>query len=160
ILCVSDGSGGEMEIMAANRETEIRPIEDELFLYTLVLEGAALRLFAGLEHLDYQYALLPEVPDEPGTRRVTSIGPAGIILTHLIDLETGRELKRGLKVRANGELHVLELDLSDYRAVEGAMLPHHYRLSINGRERAEIRLDSVRLNPGLAPWMFALNSQG
>jgi hypothetical protein len=157
IVCVTQGALGEVKITRKGFEPVIRGTEDDLFWYMLILEGATLRLTQANQQGGFTPRLLPVVDGEVG-RRIMTEGSSGVILTHLIDTETGLELERRLELRIKDKLHVLELKLSDYREVSGATLPHHYEMFINGQAKARMRVVSIQVNPGLAPWMFALSS--
>jgi len=121
----------------------------------LILEGTFFRLVDGLEQPGYEYSLLDEGDPEDGTR-ILSHGPSGVVLTHLIDNDTGLERMRALELRINGELQLLELALTDYRETEGVYLPYQLKLKKNGELHSTIEVDTIRLNPGLTPWFFAL----
>lgn len=132
---------------------------EDLYKYTLLLEGSALRLAEGAPQNYYNYKLLPAQAGE-GARTILSTGSEGISLTHRIDGESGLELERSMVIWADGTKNELRLVLEDQRQVEGAVLPYRYRLEINGTERAEIRVQSLQLNPVIPEWFFALESEG
>jgi hypothetical protein len=157
ITCCSDGGSGSVKIHPTNGQATIREMGDDLYRYTLLLEGATMRLTGSFQSEDWKYALIFTDEQAGGNCIISSNGPSGIILTHLINKETGYELERSVEVRINEKLHKLTLFLSDYREVGNAYLPHHYALSVNGTVRAETTIESIQVNPGLQPGMFSLN---
>lgn len=155
IVCVSKGTASEVRITPRGGETQIQSAHEDLFWYMLILEGTFFRLFDGLKQSGYAYTLLPENNIEE-ERRIVSHGPSGVVLTHYIDGDTGLERKRMLELRVNGELQLLELNFSDYRETGEVYLPYEFNLRLNGELRARIVVDAIQINPGLAPWLFAL----
>ena len=155
VVFVSSGASGEIRTTPTKGGQVTRAMrEDDLYWYVLVLEGAMFRL-AGSESENFSYGFSP-AETKDGFQRILSVGPSGVPLTHLIDEDSWLEVERSLEVRINGRPHILTLVLEDHRAVDDgkAMLAHRLRFKVNGSERGLILIDSIRLNPGLAPWMF------
>ena len=50
----------------------------------------------------------------------------------------------------------VETELSDYRSVDGIMLPHALKTSINGTPTASITVDKIELNAPLDETLFTL----
>ncbi len=51
-----------------------------------------------------------------------------------------------------------ETDLSDYKDVEGVMVPHTLRISQNGQLQAELKISKVEFNPPLDDSLFKIKS--
>lgn len=164
ITCCSDGTTGTLRVRRSQGETTFRDMRDDLYRYTLLLEGATMRLTGdwGQGHWDqgdWDYTLISKNEGDSGNWLIASNGPSEITLTHLIDPETGYELERSVEVRVDGQLNKLTLHLSDYRRIGNACLPYHYSLSVNGTLRGESKIDTIQLNPGLPSWLFTLKPE-
>jgi len=156
VVFVSSGASSQVRATLPMSEPTVRELlQEELYLYSLLLEGGAFRLSESGSRMPYRYEWLPT---EQGSevQRIVSQGPAGVSMMHEIDMDSGLELERSVEVEMDGELHGLRLLLEDYRRVENAMLPHRYYLEIDGRRRVEVTIQSVQLNPVMPLWFFAL----
>ncbi|MFU8849131.1 MAG: hypothetical protein ACNA77_10515 [Opitutales bacterium] len=157
LVMVSVGKSGQVRSITSSGEHEVQSIgEGDLYWYTLLLEGGGLRLAEGGES-HYTYELLPPEKEEE-YRRIISSTDHGVTFTHLIDRESGFEIERRIEFIADNKEYKLRLLLEDRRPAGDSLLPHLYRLQINGVERAELRVDSVQLNPVIPEWFFALES--
>lgn len=108
---------------------------------------------------DYTYELLPE-EEETSARRIVSTGSSNISTSHTIDLDSGLEVQRSIELSDAEKSNVVKLHLEDPREVDGVVLAHLYRLQINDSEAAEIRVQSVQLNPIIPQWFFTLEGVG
>jgi hypothetical protein len=70
--------------------------------------------------------------------------------------DTGLEIKTTTEVLQGGTTMTVETELSDYRSVDGIMLPHALKTSINGTPTASIAVDKIELNAPLDEALFAL----
>lgn len=156
MVCV--GKSGQVRSTVANGESGVQAMnEGDLHRYALLLEGGGLRLTDGGES-HYSYELMPAEKDDEYRRIISSMG-SGLAVTHLIDEKSGFEVERRVEFIADNTEYKLSLLLEDRRPVGGALLPHLYRLLINGVERAELRVQSVQLNPVMPEWFFALEPE-
>jgi len=159
VVFVAAGGASQVRTTQAKGESTVRALpEDDLYRYTLLLEGGAFRLAEGGPRVNYDYDLVLGEATE-GFRRIVSTGPSGVSVTHVIGEVSGLEVERSAEVWVDETQNVLKLFLEDQRQVDGVMLPHLYRLQINGLERAEIRVQSVQLNPVTPLWFFVLERE-
>jgi len=159
VVFVSSGASSQVRATLPTSEPSVRELlQEDLYLYSLLLEGAAFRLAEGGPRMHYSCELLPG-ETERGGQRIVSKGPAGVSIVHEIDADSGLEIERSVEAEVLGERHVLRLMLEDYRRVEGAMLPHRYYLDIDGRRRVEVEVQSVQLNPVMPLWFFAVERE-
>lgn len=159
IVLVVTGHSGQVRKTEANGESKVVAMtEEDLYRHALLLEGGGLRLSGGAE-LDYTYELLP-AEKEARTRRIVSSGLSGIAITHFIDLVSGLEVQRSIESNHGDKTNEFKLYLEDPREVDGVVLPYLYRLQINGSHAAEIRVQSMQLNPIVPQWFFAIEAKG
>jgi outer membrane lipoprotein-sorting protein len=70
--------------------------------------------------------------------------------------DTGLEIKTTTEVLQGGTTMTVETELSDYRSVDGIMLPHALKTSINGTPTASIVVEKIELNAPLEESLFSL----
>jgi outer membrane lipoprotein-sorting protein len=70
--------------------------------------------------------------------------------------DTGLEIKTTTEVLQGGTTMTIETELSDYRSIDGIMLPHALKTSINGTPTASIAVDKIELNAPLDETLFVL----
>jgi outer membrane lipoprotein-sorting protein len=70
--------------------------------------------------------------------------------------DTGLEIKTTTEVMQGGTTMTVETELSDYRSLDGIMLPHALKTSINGMPTASITVEKIELNAPLDETLFAL----
>jgi outer membrane lipoprotein-sorting protein len=63
-----------------------------------------------------------------------------------LDAESGIDLKTTVQVPQGGTTMTVETEMSDYRPVEGIMMPHALKTSINGMQTGSIVVDKIELN--------------
>lgn len=75
-----------------------------------------------------------------------------------VDATTGLEVKTSTEVdpMGTGQKQTIESVMSDYRAVDGIMLPHTVRQLMNGKPIAETKIEKVELNAPVADALFAM----
>lgn len=71
---------------------------------------------------------------------------------YFLDAETGVELK----VTTEAATGAVETELSDYRAVEGILVPHMIRVMQGGGVQAELRISKVEFNVPLEDSLFKI----
>lgn len=158
IVLVAAGGSGQVRTIEANGESKVEAMNGgDLYRNALLLEGSGLRLSDEAER-GYTYELLP-AEEGAKVRRIISTGLSGISITHVIDLDSSLEVQRSIEVQEGGKSNELKLYMEDTREVDGVALPYHYRLHINNKEAAEIRVQSVQLNPIVPQWFFALEAE-
>lgn len=73
-----------------------------------------------------------------------------------LDPESGIEVKTATQMPQGGTTMSVETELSDYRSIDGIMLPHALKTSINGSQTASITVDKIELNVPLEETLFKL----
>jgi outer membrane lipoprotein-sorting protein len=73
-----------------------------------------------------------------------------------LDPESGIEVKTSTQVQQGGNTMTIETELSDYRAVDGIMLPHALSTAINGAQTASITVDKIELNTSIDDSLFKM----
>lgn len=63
-----------------------------------------------------------------------------------LDSESGIDLKTTVQVPQGGTTMTVETEMSDYRPVEGIMMPHALKTSINGMATGSIVVEKIELN--------------
>lgn len=77
-----------------------------------------------------------------------------------LDTETGLEAMISTEVSQGGSTAKVETELSDYRAVEGRMVPFKTRQSVGGQAAAEMTVERVEFNVPMEDTLFKLPKQG
>jgi len=80
----------------------------------------------------------------------------GGIEHYYIDTTTNLEVKRTAEVNAGGGTQVLESELSDYKSVEGMMIPHTIKQSMGGMTVSQMTIDSIVFNPPMEDSLFRM----
>lgn len=86
--------------------------------------------------------------------KVTKKG--GQIQYFYLDVDSGIELKTSTQIEQGGNTVTVETELSDYRSVDGIMLPHALKTSINGQPTGSIVVDKIELNAQTDPSQFRM----
>lgn len=63
-----------------------------------------------------------------------------------LDADSGIDLKTTVQVPQGAQTMTVETEMSDYRAVEGIMMPHALKTSINGMPTGSIVVEKIELN--------------
>jgi outer membrane lipoprotein-sorting protein len=80
----------------------------------------------------------------------------GQVQYFFLNPDTGLEIKTTTEVQQGGTTMTVETELSDYRSVDGIMLPHALKTSINGTPTASIIVEKIELNAPLDESLFSL----
>jgi outer membrane lipoprotein-sorting protein len=80
----------------------------------------------------------------------------GQVQYFFLNPDTGLEIKTTTEVQQGGTTMTVETELSDYRSVDGIMLPHALKTSINGTPTASIVVEKIELNAPLDESTFTL----
>lgn len=150
-----DGQVATIEVAGPDRELHAQPLADELHQQVLMIEGSLFALCPGVLPDELIFAREPDQLYEGRTcwtirRRVSSFHS----MIHLIDSETGLESVRFREIVHAGQTHQISVHLSDYRSEGEGLFPYAYTLKMDGQVRGQAQLESVKLDPGLMPWMF------
>jgi outer membrane lipoprotein-sorting protein len=73
-----------------------------------------------------------------------------------IDSETGLERKTVITIEQGGRKVDLEIQLTDFKSVDGLMMPSLTRQLMDGNEIAQVSVDKVELNPSIDDSMFKM----
>lgn len=73
-----------------------------------------------------------------------------------IDAETGLERKTVITLEQGGKKVDLEIQLAEFKPVDGLMMPSLTRQLMNGNEVAQVSVDKVELNPTIEDSMFKM----
>lgn len=73
-----------------------------------------------------------------------------------LDAETGLERKTVLSIEQGGMKMELEIQLAEFKPVDGLMMPSQTRQFMNGNEIAQVAVDKVELNPTIDDSLFKM----
>lgn len=80
----------------------------------------------------------------------------GPLQHYFLDALTGLEAKVSTEASQGGTTATVDTELSDYREVEGRMVPFKTRQLVNGQLAAEMTIDSVEFNVPMADTLFKM----
>ena len=83
----------------------------------------------------------------------------GNIERYYMDAETGLEVKRVAEMSGGGLKQALESELSNYKSVEGMMIPHTIKQSVDGSPVMEMTLEKVELNAPMSDDLFRMSKK-
>jgi outer membrane lipoprotein-sorting protein len=88
--------------------------------------------------------------------KVTMTG--GQVQHYFVDAESGIELKTSAEVEMGmaGTKQSLETEMSNYKAIDGIMVPHTVKQSVNGKPMVEMTITAVEFNPPLPDDFFRM----
>jgi outer membrane lipoprotein-sorting protein len=90
------------------------------------------------------------------TQKIKVTKKNGQVQYFFLNPDTGLEIKTTTEVQQGGTTMTVETELSDYRSVDGIMLPHALKTSINGTPTASIIVEKIELNAPLDESLFSL----
>lgn len=73
-----------------------------------------------------------------------------------LDAESGIELKTTSQIEQGGQTFTVETELADYRAVEGIMVPHTVRNTVNGQPVMQMSVQKVEFNVPIDDALFKM----
>lgn len=73
-----------------------------------------------------------------------------------LDAESGIELKTTTEMPGGGMKQTLETEMSDYKAIDGIMIPHTIKQSLNGMPVAQMTIEKVEFNAPLDDALFRM----
>lgn len=80
----------------------------------------------------------------------------GNVQHYYLDAESGIELKTSSEMDMGGTKQNIETELSNYQSVEGIMIPHTVKQSINGTQMVTMTIEKVEFNPTLEDALFKM----
>jgi outer membrane lipoprotein-sorting protein len=80
----------------------------------------------------------------------------GAIEHYYIDATTNLEVKRTAEVDAGGATQLLESELSDYKPIDGMMIPHTIKQSMGGMPVSQMTIDSIVFNGPMEDTLFKM----
>jgi outer membrane lipoprotein-sorting protein len=80
----------------------------------------------------------------------------GPLQHYYLDTATGLEAKVSTEVTQGGATARVDTEMSDYRTVEGRVVPFRLRQSVNGQLAAEIAIEKVEFNVEMPDTLFKL----
>ena len=75
---------------------------------------------------------------------------------YYIDVTTHLEVKRSAEMNAGGGMRTLESELSNYKAVDGVMVPHSMTQSVNGAPVMQVRFSTIQFNVPMDDELFRM----
>ena len=80
----------------------------------------------------------------------------GKVEHYYIDTRSGLELKRAAEVDAGAGKQMLESELSNYKSVDGMMIPHSVKQTVNGAPVMEMTIDKLEFNTAVDNGLFRM----
>lgn len=80
----------------------------------------------------------------------------GTVEHYYIDTSTNLEVKRTAEVNAGGGTQVLESELSNYKTVDGMMIPHTIKQSMGGMTVSQMTIDTIVFNGPMDESLFKM----
>jgi hypothetical protein len=81
----------------------------------------------------------------------------GRVEHYFFDAESGLEVKRTIELdTGGGKPQSLETEMSNFKSVDGIMVPHTLKQSINGMPVAQVSFDKIELNPPMDDALFKM----
>jgi outer membrane lipoprotein-sorting protein len=81
----------------------------------------------------------------------------GDVEHYYFDAESGLEVKRTVEIQtAGGVKQTLETQMSDYKPVDGLMIPHTMTQSVNGNQVAQVTIEKVEINGAIDDALFRM----
>lgn len=75
---------------------------------------------------------------------------------YYIDVTSNLEVKRTAEMNAGGGTRTLESELSNYKAVEGVMVPHMMSQSVNGSPVMQVKFSTIQFNVPMDDELFRM----
>ncbi len=80
----------------------------------------------------------------------------GSVEHYFMDADSGLEIRRTAETNAGGMKQALESELSNYKAVDGMMVPHTIKQSVNGAPVMEMTLEKIEFNTPMDNALFRM----
>jgi outer membrane lipoprotein-sorting protein len=80
----------------------------------------------------------------------------GSVEHYYLDTESGIEVKRTVDVDAGGMKQTIETELSNFKSVDGIMIPHTMKQSVNGTPLAQMNVEKIEFNAPIEDTLFRM----
>ena len=80
----------------------------------------------------------------------------GSVEHYYLDTESGIEVKRTVDVDSGGMKQTVETELSNFKQVDGIMIPHLMKQSVNGTPMAQMTVDKIEFNAPIEDSLFRM----
>jgi outer membrane lipoprotein-sorting protein len=80
----------------------------------------------------------------------------GSIEHYYLDTESGIEVKRTIDVDAGGMKQTVETELSNFKPIDGVMIPHTMKQSVNGTPVAQMTVEKIEFNAPIEDSLFRM----
>lgn len=131
--------GGQVQAMPeAMKAEQLRDMKRDLIIITQHADDPAYKFIAGEK--------------TPGGTTL-DVDASGIVLRWLVD-DTGKVLKASFKTTGQSGPVEREVELSDYRNVDGVMLPFKRTIKDNGEAVANTTVREIKINPTIDPKLY------
>lgn len=157
IVLSFDGAKAIITVEENGGKSVTKKLEHGIYRSAFLLEGLSLGL-AGTSGSEVRvnHALeANQVYEGRECWTVLSQLPGCPTMTHLIDCVSGYERARYLTMIENGQSLQISLHFSGHRKSGQYLLPHRYKLVVNGVTRGQAFIQSIQVNSGIMPWMFS-----
>ena len=85
----------------------------------------------------------------------------GRIEHYYFDADSGLEVKRSIELDTGGGLtQNLETEMSNFKSVDGIMVPHTLKQSISGKPVAQVNFDKIEINAPMDDALFKMPAAG
>ena len=102
----------------------------------------------------------PETVDGRSLHHVKVTRKDGMVQHYYLDAETGLEARMVVDADQGGMKMKVETSLSDYRNVDGRMIPFKLKQTTNGTPSAEITFDKIEFNVPMEDALFKMPAGG
>jgi outer membrane lipoprotein-sorting protein len=75
---------------------------------------------------------------------------------YYLDTDSGIEVKRTAEIDAGGMKQSLETELSNFKPIDGIMIPHTMKQSMNGSPVAQMRVEKIEFNAPIDDALFKM----
>jgi outer membrane lipoprotein-sorting protein len=75
---------------------------------------------------------------------------------YYLDADSGIEVRRTAEIDTGGMKQSLETDLSDYKVVDGILIPHTMKQAVNGSPMAQMRVEKIEFNAPIDDALFRM----
>ena len=104
----------------------------------------------------YQVELVPpESPDDKSFYHLRVTKKNGQVQDFYLDAETGLDARSTTTLEQNGQQATVTSELSDYRDVDGIMVPFSMKQSLNGQTIGQLTVEKVEFNVPVDDSVFA-----
>lgn len=90
------------------------------------------------------------------THHITLTRKDGKVEHYYIDARTGLELKRAVEIDSGAGKQMLESELTNYKSVDGLMVPHTMKQTVNGAPVMEMNIETFEFNPPVDNALFKM----